>query len=254
MTDYDELLKTIIARETSTPWAEYESILAAIKDDSEMNRRMADEWKRIPVLSQEEINKYYATSKTWLMQTYVNGKKALLGLARKDPFIHPPWAKEFLKLLLPQRGAHILDYGGGFLNDSWFLRHLGHWVTLAEIDGPVTEVVKEFLHAIREDDVFVLPVGEGPVQFGRYDGALCFETLEHVKDPVGLAARIVATLPPGGPFLLSVSFGAPAHAPYHLAEHVRFGDPCVWGAELAKMGLERVWGDASNVQLWKKRP
>lgn len=253
MTDHAQLLREIVARESGSTWTELEEILRAIAgDDAEMNRRMREEFACIPVLTQPEICRYYATSKTWLMQTYGNGHGALLSLARGEKPALPAWAAEFEKHL--PIGASILDFGGGFMKDSWFFIPRGHRVILAEIEGPVVRIVRAFMETIGQKGVAVLPVCDEEPALGRYDGIICFETLEHVKNPVALTRKLVDVLPPGGPFAMSVTFGAPEHAPYHLAENARFGDPGVWSKEIGEMGLEPLWTDErSSMAVWRRR-
>lgn len=251
MTDHAQLLKEIMARESGSSWPELEGILRAIANDAEMNRRMKDEFSRIPVLTQPEICKYYADSRTWLMQTYGNGHSALLGLARGENPGLAAWAVEFDKYL--PRGASILDFGGGFLKDSWAFVQRGHRVVLAEVEGPVVRIVRAFLQAIQQKSITVVPVRDEQPSLPPYNGIVCFETFEHVKNPVLLARRLAQDLPSGAPFAMSVSFGAPDHAPYHLAENAPLGDPKVWNAELRAMGLEPVWDDTSSIRLWRKK-
>lgn len=249
--NHEELLRVIVAREAGIPWPELEEVQRAIGSDAEMNRRMREEFARIPALTQPEVCKYYATSKTWLMQTYGNHHTALISLAKKEKPVLPAWAVEFEKLL-PAEGP-ILDFGGGFMKDSWFFVPRGRSVVLAEIDGPVARIVQSFIQAIDERGISVLPVRDEAPPLGQYAGIVCFETLEHVKNPVALTKKLVATLPPGAPFVMSVSFGAPEHAPYHLAENAYLSQYDNWNDELRSMGLEHVWNDVSSIRLWRKK-
>lgn len=250
MTDGEVLLRRILSEESGTPWAELEKISQAIADDAEMNRRMSTEWRSGSRASEKDVCDYYAASKTWLMQTYNQGRGALEALARGGSTPLPEWARAFAALL--PANASVLDYGGGFLKDTWPLVLSGVRVTLAEIEGPVSRTVQRFVDACGERRVSVVPV-KGPVpDLGIHDGACCFECLEHMKDPVGAARRIAAAVRPGGPVAFSVSFGAPEHAPYHLAENAPFSDPAVWDAELRRMGLQPIWHDKSNIRIWRR--
>jgi len=255
MDDPEAILKDVMARESGWRWEDLECTLAEISgDDIEMNRRMAEEWRAAPRGTQKEVCDYYATSKTWLMQTY-GGRGALFALARRGRHEVSGWSR-FFRGMLPPEGAEILDYGGGFLKDTWFFPLHGVKVVLAEVEGPVTRIVRAFIERIEEPDVSVLPVSGDVPTLGVYDGAVCFEVLDHMVDPVGATRRIVSAIRPGGPFACSVSFGAPEHAPYHIAANIRLADPEVWSAELQRMGLVPVWRDASsrNFAVWKKAP
>lgn len=252
MDDPEAALRRILARESGVPWPELEAVLRAIGDDAEMNRRMGEEWRSADRGTQASVCAYYASSRTWLMQTYGGGRAALAGLARGERPGLAPWAERFARML-PPSGATILDYGGGFLKDTWALVQRGHRVVLAEVEGPVSRAVEAFIREFEISGVSVVPVRDGDPPLGRHDGAVCFETLEHVVDPVLLMRRLVSSVSPGGPLALSASFGAPEHAPYHMAHNAPLGDPEVWSEELQKAGLAPVWKDHdSSIGVWKR--
>lgn len=252
MNDPAGRLKEILARESGVPWPELEAVLRAIGDDAEMNRRMGEEWRAADRRTQASVCAYYASSRTWLMQTYGGGWAALVGLAKGERPGLPMWAEEFVRML-PASGGDVLDYGGGFLKDSWALVPRGHRVVLAEIDGPVSRTVEAFVREAGISGVSVVPVRDESPAMGRHDGAVCFEVLEHVRDPVLLARRVVSSVVVGGPVALSASFGAPEHAPYHIAETARWGDRAAWEAELRSAGLELSWADPdSSIRVWRR--
>lgn len=252
MRDPEARLKEILSREAGVPWAELDAVRRAIGDDAEMNRRMREEWRAAETRTQAGICAYYASSMTWLMQTYGGGWAALVGLARGEKPGLAAWAEEFVRML-PGPRATVLDYGGGFLKDSWPLAARGHRVVLAEIDGPVSRTVEAFCGEAGVAGVEVSPVRDENPPMGRHDGAVCFEVLEHVRDPVLLARRIVSSVSVGGPVALSASFGAPEHAPYHVAEAARWADRAAWEAELGTAGLEPSWADPhSTIRVWRR--
>lgn len=185
------------------------------------------------------------------MQTYNQGRPGLISLARREKIELPPWAKSF-HALLPKVGASILDYGGGFLKDTWFFPLDGAKVTLAEIEGPVSRTVQAFIDAIGEPNVSILSISGDSPDLGMHDGAVCFEVLEHMVDPIGALRKIVSAVRPSGPVALSVSFGAPEHAPYHIAGNSHLGDQGAWKKELDRVGLEKVWSCSSN-GVWVKK-
>lgn len=251
MNDPASVLQRILSEESGVPWSELEAVAKAITDDAEMNRRMSAEFKSAPRTTEKDVCEYYAKSKTWLMQTYNQGRGSLEALARGDKGPIPEWGRAFTALL-PGSGASVLDYGGGFLKDTWFLVPEGVNVWLAEIDGPVARTVRRFAKEMNASRISVLSVSGAVPDLGIHDGATCFECLEHMKDPVSAARKIAAAIRPGGPFAMSVSFGAPEHAPYHLAENAPLSDPALWEGELRKMGLELVWRDKSSIRIWRK--
>lgn len=63
----------------------------------------------------------------------------------------------------------------------------------------------------------VLGVGEDlPFRDGSFDGVLCLNVLEHVKDPFRVAREIARVLKPGGELYCVVPFLQPVHAyPHH---------------------------------------
>lgn len=250
MIDPAEILREVVAQESGVPWAELLTVVKALADDAEMNRRMREEWRSMPTRTQQELCRYYAESRTWLMQTYNNHHGALEALAHGEKGTLPAWAERFSGMLPP--AACILDYGGGFLKDSWFFVPRGHRVVLGEIEGPVIRIVESFLRRTAVTGVSVLSVRNADPAFGRYDGIVCFEVLEHILEPAALAKKMVASLPSGAPVAMSVSFGAPEHAPYHLSENAPLSDLNVWNAELRNMGLEPVWDDVSSIRLYRK--
>jgi len=247
----EQLLKDILAKESGADWSELEGILRMISSDSEMNRHMSLEWRSASRKTQESVCRYYAESKTWLMQTYRHGYGGLHALARKDRCELPLWAKAFRSLMMGP-GLSILDYGGGFMKDTWFFPSQHVRVALAEIEGPVSRTVQAFIAAIGEPGVSVLPISGDTTDLGIHDGAVCFEVLEHMVDPVGMLRRIVASVRPSGPVALSVSFGAPEHAPYHIADNAYLSNQDTWKKELDRVGLELVWSCPSN-GVWRKK-
>jgi hypothetical protein len=86
-----------------------------------------------------------------------------------------------------------------------------------------------------------------------YNGIACFETLEHVLHPAALTSHLHKHLRPGGPFAFSVTFGAPEHAPYHVASNAPLGEWKVWAGILQKIGFSPFWEDASgsNSKIWR---
>lgn len=245
----EQLLKEILSRESGIDWSELDKTSKMISSDSEMNRHMSLEWRAASRKTQESVCRYYAESKTWLMQTYNQGCGGLHALARKERYELPLWAKAFRSLLMGP-GPSVLDYGGGFLKDTWFFPLEGVRVALAEIEGPVSRTVKAFIAAISEPNVSVTPISGDTTDLGMHDGATCFEVLEHMVDPVGTLRKIVASVRMSGPVALSVSFGAPEHAPYHIAENAHLGSLEVWGKELEQAGLEPVAD--SDGKVWRK--
>lgn len=254
MTITAERLLALALDSTGMDRARWDLLLESLKDDAEMNRVMREDWKEKPRDTDEAVREYYRESGIWFVNTWSHGIGALVALAKMDaqPPLSP-WQTAFLKEL---GAGPILDYGGGFFKDTWPLAAAGHSVSVAEIEGPVTRFLRQYITlAGLEGRLGIVEVrSETPVS-ETYGGVVCFETLEHVRGPVDLAKHLHDHLRPGGPFAFSVSFGAPSHAPYHIAHNSRLGDPEVWSNELRKIGLIPCWkDDLSSIAIWKKVP
>lgn len=230
----------------------WDELMKIMQSDADMNAVMREDWKKDPRTNEKAIRNYYKESDIWFINTFCHGKGALLFLANHSPSSWHAWSEEFKKLL---GGKKILDYGGGFFNDTWMFAADGCEVTQAEIFGPVTDFLTVFsLKTNHSSTLKILPVeNDRPIK-DLYDGITCFETLEHVIDPIGLAKHLTNHLKPGGPFAMSVSFGAPEHAPYHVASNAPLSDPKVWKGHLTSMGLEKVWAaQDSHRTIWRKK-
>lgn len=228
----------------------------AAKDDAAMNRIMREEWHSKPRDSEAAIREYYRKSDIWFLNTFGHGLGALLRLSEAEvlPAL-APWQRTLVEEF--KISGPILDYGGGFFNDSWPLVLSGHEVALAEVRGPVTEFLKryrELLPPAIRSLLWVVEVDEDlPIQ-GTYQAAVSFETLEHLLNPLEFVRHLHEHLAPGAPFAFSVSFGDTPHAPYHVAKNAALGDASVWGAKLQEIGFRPYWKDKDNnhFQIWRK--
>jgi len=236
---------------TRTRW---DLLLETLKDDAAMNRIMKEEWERKPRDSEEAIREYYRESDIWFLNTWNHGIGGLVKMAgRGAPALSSRWSEVFVRSLkIP---CQILDYGGGFFNDTYPLVMSGYKVSVAEVEGPVTAFLRRYRTlAGLEDRMGIVDVGSDLPLQGMYDGAVCFETLEHLLHPAELARHLRDHINPEGPFAFSVSFGAPAHAPYHVASNAPLGDERVWAAKLEEIGFLPFWKDAQNphFQVWRR--
>jgi len=227
--------------------------------DSAMNLIMKRDWNDKPRDSEEAIREYYRSSDAWFVNTFNHGSGALLSMASGVHAGLAPWHKKFVETIqVPESRilpiGKILDYGGGFFKDTWPLTEVGYKVDVAEISGPVTTFLKSFLSAAKLEEKFgIIEVdSETPIK-ETYHGISCFETLEHVLHPEALTEHLYHHLHPGGPFAFSVTFGAPEHAPYHVASNAPLGNFEVWAAILRKIGFSPLWDDpnGSGTKIWR---
>lgn len=230
--------------------AKWDALSEEMKSDATMNQIMKREWNARPRDSEEAIREYYRNSDAWFINTFNHGYGALIQIADG---VHPsraPWCEKFIEAIGVPEGK-ILDYGGGFFKDSWPLTTVGYHVAVAEVRGPVTRFLRSFIAAAGIEKKFsVVEVDSATPIEDLYAGILCFETLEHLLDPESLTAHLYNHLRAGGPFAFSVTFGAPEHAPYHVASNAPLGDGKVWAAILGKIGFSPLWEDQS-LKIWR---
>ena len=229
-------------------------IAEEMKSDAKMNLIMKEDWNAKPRDSEEAIREYYRSSNIWFVNTWNHGVGALLAMAAGQRGDLAGWCRKFAETLKAP-GGRILDYGGGFFKDTWPLATAGYKVDVAEVRGPVTEFLKRFVAlANLESRLGVVEVdSETPVK-DTYHGIVCFETLEHVLHPETLTGHLYQHLRAGGLLAFSATFGAPEHAPYHVASNAPLGDPNVWGAILTKIGLSSCWEDSNGgVKVWRSK-
>jgi hypothetical protein len=234
---------------------EWFGLWEAQRDDGEMNRIMKADWEASPRDSDEAVIDYYRTSKMWFVNTFAHGYRSCLALVNNDRSILslPDWQVVF-KQYLP-KGNPILDYGGGFWNDTALLALDGYPVTQAEIEGSTTRML-EMVKAATPMKQFlnILPVTSGFPLTGVYYGVVCFEVLEHLLDPRKFTEHLRDHMNGGSPMALSVSFGAPEHAPYHVAANEPLGRDGVWNKTMEEMEFTKIWrGEAPERTVWRKK-
>lgn len=233
--------------------ARWDSLCESMKSDQEMNRIMREDWHSKPRDSDEAIREYYRSSNIWFVNTFLHGAGALVALARGDHGDLAPWAKKFVNTLRCFSGR-ILDFGGGFFKDTWPFTAVGYRVDVAEVSGPVTKFLKLFIeNAKLQKKVGVIEVENETPLTDIYDGIVSFETLEHLKDPERVTAHLHCHIKKGGLFAFSATFGAPEHAPYHVASNAPLGNGEVWAQILSKIGFSHLWSDPNGggTRIWK---
>lgn len=231
-------------------------IAEEMKSDAKMNLIMKEDWNAKPRDSEEAIREYYRTSNIWFVNTWNHGVGALLAMAAGQRGDLAGWCRKFAETLKAPAGR-ILDYGGGFFKDTWPMAMAGYKVDVAEVRGPVTEFLRRFIQlAGLETRLGVVEVdSETPIK-DTYHGIVCFETLEHLLHPEALTAHLYHHLRAGGLFAFSVTFGAPEHAPYHVASNAPLGDWSVWSGIITKIGFSPCWEDPEygGVKIWRSGP
>ena len=235
---------------SETKW---NALFETLKDDAAMNSVMRGDWTGAPRESEQAIREYYRKSDIWFANTWSHGVGALIRMADFGwPEPLRPWQETFVKDF--KIAGRILDYGGGFLNDTYPFVTSGYRVTLAEVKGPVTEYLKRYLKLAKlKDHVDVIEVDSDAPLSEKYSGVVCFETLEHLLKPLEMVDHFHAHLVSGQPFAFSVSFGDTPHAPYHVARNAYLGNEQIFSSKLELAGFLRHWKDANHhFQIWRK--
>lgn len=239
-----------VTKMTEARWSLLSNVM---KDDAAMNCVMKEEWHAKLRDSEEAIREYYRESDIWFINTFNHGVGALTALALRMKADLGSWSRAFVDALAAPK-ARVLDYGGGFFKDTWPMAMAGYRVEVAEVSGPVTQFLKRFIESARlEDKLGVVEVDSATPILGTYDGIACFETLEHLLHPEALAAHLHDHLAVAGPFAFSATFGAPEHAPYHVASNAALGEQGAWDAVLRKIGFAPWWKDpeGSSTKIWR---
>jgi SAM-dependent methyltransferase len=133
---------------------------------------------------------------------------------------------------LPLRGR-VLDVGGG--DAALYAAHLPKGLELASVNID-PKIAPTYV---------VTPDGNFPIPDESFDGAICFNTLEHVYDAVHTLTETHRVLRPGATLHISVPFVFGIHA--HPDDYFR-GTPSWWQETLRRVGFAEttlrplVWG------------
>jgi len=143
--------------------------------------------------------------------------------------LHPQWllgARRPPPGLDRLRGV-ILDVGAA---DQWIARHLSRDVTYVGLDHPVTGGA---LYGARPQ-VFG-DASRLPFRDRSFDGVVCLEVLEHVREPEQALHEMARVLRPGGRAFQSMPFLYPIHDAPH--DYQRWTESA-WRRSAAAVGLE----------------
>lgn len=105
----------------------------------------------------------------------------------------------------PLAGLRVLDLGAGMGGFAVAAALRGALVTVSEYNRAYCEIVR--LRAARHS--IALPIvnaaGEGlPLPGAQYDAVVCWDVIEHVRDPRQVLSEIARVLRPGGAALITV--------------------------------------------------
>ncbi len=230
----------------------WDALLGEMRSDAQMNLRMKQEWFSEARDSEQAIREYYRKSDIWFLNTFYHGLGALLSMANGTAGGFSGWLQRFAADV--SASAPVLDYGGGFFKDTWPLVMAGYRVDVAEVRGPVTDFLRRFIEMTSlSGRARVVEVDSATPITDMYGGIACFETLEHLLHPEALTAHLHSHLKLGGLFAFSATFGAPDHAPYHVASNAPLGNEATWAEIMRKIGFVKYWVDPNGggQKIWR---
>lgn len=119
------------------------------------------------------------------------------------------------------KGAKILDFGGGSGTTSLFLLDAGFVPTYHDPHVPTeTYAIWRFKrHGYYEAGGRV-----GVAYEGTCDAVVCIDVLEHVRDPLSYIDTFKILIKPGGYLFISTCFSSNAKNPDHLLENAKYKD------------------------------
>ena len=191
-----------------------------------------DEWRSKERESEADILDFYRTSKGMLF--------------------HPTWwtahnkpDSEYHRIVKYCRDhdvKYVLDFGGG--NGETIIRLSEVCDKFVYVDmGPVMDFA-EWRFKRRKMDVRVID-GSGPYRIcKKFDGVVCCDVLEHVKDPFSLWEDLIHWLKIDGLFFLRI--GWKTDTPLHLWDHDFLMD------KLDFSKFEFI-AEEDNLSIWRRR-
>lgn len=173
-------------------------------------------------------------------QSYgLDNRLSLTGQPVREFYTHPVWLMNgiftqvdpvsaghrlAIAKYLARTGMHnIADFGGGFGSLALTMAHAIPDARIAIIEPYPTGVARERIKS--EPHVEFTPdIGDG------YDAIIAQDVLEHVEDPVGLAARLSGAVREGGIAIFANCFHPFIHCHLPSTFHLRHTFPRVMGA------------------------
>lgn len=124
-----------------------------------------------------------------------------------DIYLHFSEILQKVKFYAPKIGGRVLDVGAGKSPYRIFFRNAKEYLRLDNHDYPGIDFVADITKKI-------------PLKSSSIDNVLCFQVLEHVKEPKKAIDEIYRVLKNGGNCLLTTHMAAPLHGKPH--DYYRF--------------------------------
>lgn len=170
--------------------------------------------------------------------------EAVVRYARKEKLFNLQWASRWAERdLLKGEGRRALDAGCGVGHNAFLLRELGYRVTAADASD----------YAIQRARERAVQTGTSGVEWrvvdfdrdrlpGEFDLVICWEVIEHVRDPRAVLEKLYGALAPGGVLVITTpnAFGL-THLlgpcdPTHISVH----SSLFWAREARRLRPSRM--------------
>jgi len=228
-------------------------LMGRVRDDTRLNEELSKSFRERSPKTHEEVAKWYGDNLVYTGH--------ILGATGLDVTLET-LRLEDIEVQVAQLFRHtyrtVLDYGCGTGHRGLKFNNLGYEVWLADVPSLHWDICRKWVELQGRRDVHFIEVGQkfplGPEEF---DVIICFDMLEHVKDPDRVLQHLVQHMDPRGILLLETWFWSNlGKAPYHLEENDKYGrDPRLWQQVLDELGLYPLVSDQAGVtKVWGLKP
>lgn len=163
---------------------------------------------------------------------------------RKEKLFNLQWASPWAKRnLLNGESKRALDAGCGVGHNARFLQELGYRVTAVDVSEYAVQAARECIPTslaneiewrVADLDCDTLPKG--------FDLVICWEVLEHVRDPRAALAKLYSALAPGGTLVVTTpnAFGLSHLLGPRDPTHVSVHSSLWWAREARRLRPRRM--------------
>jgi 2-polyprenyl-3-methyl-5-hydroxy-6-metoxy-1,4-benzoquinol methylase len=205
---------------------------------------MAEAWNERRPETGEEIRSFYSETDLYVWELLAwNGSPA-----------YEPYRERLRRLagtFPPSAFPRALDYGSGIGTAALELARHGYEVTIADIPGRTLDFARARLERHGVPFRAIEVTADVPrLPRAAWDVLVCFDVLEHVKDPSRVARGLVHALPNGGGAAIVAQFSvAGGDFPHHLESGAERFSGDRWDRFIRGHGMRQI-GD----RLYRKLP